>query len=132
MSASDNDAETSGPIRIVLANLRGVWEELLAHVIEGEADMRLVGRVDGQVEIMAAAGNAVDVLILGAARACPAPGICSHLLSEYPDLKILVMVTAGDQATLYWRGLRRGSLHPTSAANVRASIRRAHALNPGV
>lgn len=81
--------------------------------------MVIVGQVgDDRVELlitMAAAavdsrdGKGVDVLVLGAARLEPPPGICSHLFNEFPDLKIMVMATSGDTkgaAKLYWQGLR--------------------------
>ncbi len=89
----------------------------------------MVGQVQGTINLLMAVGSGVDVLILGAPQAYPMPGVCSHLLSEYPDLRILVLASMGEAAILYWLGLRRQQLRPLSAAVLLSGIRHAYALN---
>jgi hypothetical protein len=82
------------------------------------------------VSLLVKAGLDVDVLVMSALQVYPLPGVCSHLLSEYPDLRILVLSPSGDAAMLYWRGLRRQELTPISQQTLLDGIRWAHALNP--
>src|SRR5688500_5374527 len=97
-------------MRVLLVDLpRGLGSEL-QRSIACQADMLLVDAGEPQpgdrIGLLAAADD-VDVLVLGAADAYPPPGVCSHLLGEYPDLKILVVAKTGDIAVAYWLGLRR-------------------------
>lgn len=118
------------PIRVLLSNLHGVITELLADLLVSEPTAQLVGQVDDVVEVLLKVGEGVDVLILGAPSVRPPPAICSHLLMEYPDLRVIVVTTMGEEAMLYWFGLRQRRLRAVSPSALRACIRRAYQLNP--
>ena len=125
------DGSTIQPpvIRVLVANLPvSLFERVMSLAVQ-QPDIVLVGQVQDPVELLMAVGSGVDVLILGAPQADPMPGICSHLLSEYPDLRILVLASTGEAAILYWLGLRRQQLHPLSAAALLSGIRHAYSLN---
>ena len=125
-------AEPAGrnPIRVLLANISGVLSELVVEVIGQQPDIQIVGQVQDPVDLMLRAGQGVDVLVLGAAMIDPLPGICSNLLVEYPDLRIVVLAATGQVAMLYWLGLRRKRVRAVSAAALLAVLRRAYSLNP--
>lgn len=95
------------PIRILAANLSDVLTDLIVEMIEQQPQMRIVGQVQGQLEVLVAAQMGVDVVILGAPKVKPAPGITSHLLNEFPYIKILVLSTTEDGAMGYWLGMHR-------------------------
>ncbi len=124
------DELLSRPIRVLVANDPGVLAEIVTRLIGQEHDMVLVDRIEGQVETLSGAQAEVDVVVLSAPQIQPLPAIGSHLLSEYPDLRIVVLATSGDAAMLYWRGLRRRQLAPLSKHTLLANIRWAYALNP--
>jgi hypothetical protein len=127
---SDHDAESrSTIIRVLAANLSAVLIGLAVQLIAQQPDMVLVGQVHGSIDLLVAVGHGVDVLILGAPQVYPMPAICSHLLNEYPDLRILVVTSTGEAAMLYWLGLRRQQLSAVSAVALISSIRHAYALN---
>lgn len=128
-AAEDPDREANAPIRVLVASLSGILLELITNLLQQQPDMQLVGVVQGQVNILLAA-TGVDVLILGAPQVAPLPGICSHLLSEFPHLKILVVTPNGEAARVYWLGLRRQRLGPLSAARLVTEIRLAYAVDP--
>lgn len=128
--ASDRLNESSDRIRVLLADLPGVMSDLLSDVIRGQPDMTLVGMAQDGIDLLVAAGQGVDVVIMGASQLSPPPGICTHLLSEYPDLRILVLAQSGDQAALYWLGLRRQRVHVLSAQTLMTNIRRVYRINP--
>ncbi|NTU85366.1 MAG: hypothetical protein HGA45_39445 [Chloroflexales bacterium] len=124
------DATEPGPIRVLMANISGVPAELLAVMIASQPDMLLVGQVDDQVDLLLAVGEGVDVLIFGAPATQPLPGVCSNLLAEFPDLRIVVLAATGEAAALYWLGLRRRRLGAPTAASLKRQIRGAFRLNP--
>lgn len=130
MAALENPDEETTPIRVLVANLSGVLQQLVIELIQQQADMQLTGQVQGNLEMLEAAGENVDVLVHGAESPYPLPGICSHLLVEYPHLRIVVVGSSGEEATLYWLGLRRQHLPKVSGATLLNSIRHAHRLNP--
>ena len=124
--------EPQGPIRVLVGDMSGVLGGLVSRLVEQQPDMVLAGTVRDRLGLLAAAQAGVDVVILDAPRACPPPGICTHLLSICPDLRILVLSTSGDAAAVYWLGLRRRQLRSVSAETLTGAIRRACALNPAV
>lgn len=132
MAAEEVPGEEAVPIRVLVANLSGVLQHLVKELIEQQTDMQLTGEVQGTIEVLEAAGENVDIVVHGAEHPYPLPGICSHLLSEYPNLRILVVAPSGEEAVLYWLGLRRQQLRKVSSANLLKSIRRAHRLNPAI
>lgn len=128
---------STAPIRVLVSNISGVVMESaasLASLIEQQPDMVLLGQVDDRVELLLdmsskkAAGNEPDVLVLIASSVDPPPGICSHLLSEFPDLRILVLSATQDEAMAYWLGLRRYRLPTGTPAALLTNIRSVHAM----
>jgi hypothetical protein len=128
MTEPDNPEGLSPCIRVLITNLSQAVADRVAVLIQSQQDMLLMERVEGKIEVMLAAKDA-DVLILGAPQVNPAPGICSHLLSEYPELRIVVMTPDGDQSMLYWRGMRRRRLDSSSLPTVVSNVRRSYRLN---
>ena len=123
------------PIRVLVASMPALLVHIVTRSIMQEHDMALVAQdieQDDQdpLTLLFRAGPDVDVLVMSALQVYPLPGVCSHLLSEYPDLRILVLSPSGDAAMLYWRGLRRQELTPFSPRTLLDGIRWAHALNP--
>jgi hypothetical protein len=88
--------------------------------------------VQGQVEILLTSREGVDVLILGAEKAYPPPGICTHLLNEYPHMKILVLEIQGSSAVGYWLGIRRSRLRNVTDATLLSTIRSLFARTPTI
>lgn len=94
--------------------------QILVLALRSQPDLVLVREARGNLELLQAVGDTVDLVVLGADRVSPCPGICSHLLSEFPHLKILVISNSGDAARSYWLGLRQ---RKASAASIDALLR---------
>src|SRR5690242_520866 len=129
MAGSDEPASHDS-IRVLLANISGVLSELVIELLDQQPDIRIVGQVQDPVDLLVRAGEGVDVLVLGAAELDPPPGICSHLLLKYPDVRIIVLAATGEMALLLWLGLRRRRLRVVSGSTLLAFLRRAYSLNP--
>lgn len=80
---------------------------------------------EGRVDLLLAVAQGVDVVILGAMAASPLPGVCSHLLGEYPNLKILVVTETGS-CVLYWMGRQHRRFGRVSADRLLQGVLRAH------
>jgi DNA-binding NarL/FixJ family response regulator len=88
-------------IVVLLAQLPPVVREILEGVFADQADMRVVGAVNGPVELLVAAGqNEADIVILEMDDT-ELPGVASHLLDQYPRLKILTVTADGRRMFLY-------------------------------
>jgi hypothetical protein len=127
-----NPEEQAAPIRVLVANMSERLAQPVLQLIREQSDMTLVGQVQDNVNLLLAVGAGVDVVILGAPQVHPPPGICSHLLSEFPNLKILVLAMTSNLAVLYWLGLRHRQVNLVSATTLVKTIRRAYSLNPTV
>jgi DNA-binding NarL/FixJ family response regulator len=132
MAAGDASVEPHAPIHVLVANIAGTLPEHVVQLIAQQPDMRLVGQAESQIELLLAAANAIDVLVLIEEQATPLPGICSHLLAEFPDLRILVVSSSDEAATLYWLGLRRQHLRRVRPAALVEGIRHVFHVNPTV
>ena len=120
------------PIRVLVANLPAMLVEIVAHEIEQQKDMEIVGVIEGNMNLLRAAGHGVDVVILGTESLDSPPGICSHLLSEYPSLKIIALVAQSDQAAGYWLDIHTQQLNNVNAESLIVGIRSLSARVPGV
>lgn len=129
MASTTSEGEQGEKLGVVVSNLTNLMYELVENLISQQPDMRLLGQVNDNLTLLSAGAEA-DLVIMGAPTLEPLPSICTHLLSEYPDLKILVLTPSGEMATLYWMGLRRRHLRRLTATSLIRSLRLAGELNP--
>ena len=130
--------EQPRPIQVVVANLPDLVYRLITSLMEQEPEIDLRGlppnpaqsRVDRVQDLLLAVNAGADVLILGVERIAPLPAICTHLLSAFPDLKIIALAENGEEAMLYWLGVRKRRVQQLSANNLVHNIRRVHAVDP--
>lgn len=116
-------------IHVLVANLSGVVAEMVKQTIRQQSDLKLLGSIEGGMEIDTAVAEA-DVLVLGAGDVYSPPEICLWLLSDYPNLKILVLTTTNDEAIAYWRALHCRQMQVTSSQTLIESIRQIYSLSP--
>jgi hypothetical protein len=120
-------------IRVLVAYLANTQPSILEQLalepdIVVVAEVRDHDRTPSRIELLVAAGADIHVVVLVATRAYPLPAICSHLLHEYPHLRILVVPSGRRRPVLYWLGLRHRRI-PGGAVRLSSSIRNAHAID---
>jgi hypothetical protein len=120
------------PTRILMANLTETLTRLIVDIVSQHLQMQIVGQVQGQIEVLFAAQGGVDMVILGAPHLKPAPGLVSHILSEFPDTKILVLSTTEERGTGYWLGVRRCRFDYATDESLLTSIQTLSKITPGV
>lgn len=91
--------------------------------------MVLVGQARDNLEALQAARTDVDLIMLGVQHVSPCPGICSHLLSESPHLKILSIVAGHDIGRAYWLGVRQRKVSVASTTVLLRNIRRLYQID---
>jgi len=85
-------------IRIILADQPSIWRDI-ADAIAHQADMEIVGEtLDAFGLLIAVREKKADAVVLPADSEIP--GLCSHLLAEYPSLVVLALSTGGKKAVL--------------------------------
>jgi DNA-binding NarL/FixJ family response regulator len=101
-------------IRVALGDMPEVLLRMVAQAIHERGDMVLVGEGHDPISILHLMHDGVDVVILGSDTVSECPGICSHLLSEYPHLKIVLLSHRENAARAYWLGLRQRAVSATT------------------
>ena len=89
-------------IRVLLATLPPLVSGLLTHLIQGQTDMEVVDAVSQPVQLLLAVKDTrAQVVIVPLPGSGEIPGICSHLLAEFPDLLILALSITGEAGFIY-------------------------------
>jgi DNA-binding NarL/FixJ family response regulator len=105
-------------IRVLLANHPQMMREVLTEMIRRQEDIDLVGEVLEPLDVLVAVREMRADAVVLALEECEEPGLCSHLLAEYPDLTILGL--APDGKTAFVRSPRREIGQPSEEAILRA------------
>lgn len=117
------------PIRLVVGNMPEMLLQIVAQAIRGQPDLLLAHEARGNVELLQVARDSIDLVVLGAEAVSPCPGVCSHLLSELPHLKIVVVSNSGARARSYWLGLRQRQASAASTDALLAELRRLYQID---
>ncbi|HEY9830859.1 MAG TPA: hypothetical protein V6D26_09775 [Stenomitos sp.] len=121
--------EITSVIHVLITNLTGVIAEIVEQALQQQPDIELLGNVEGWEAVTTAVAKA-DVLLLGADNVYSPPEDCIWLLSNYPNLKILVLMPNRDEVLAYWRALYCRQLQVISSQTLIESIRQIHRLSP--
>ncbi len=101
--------------------LRDVFKQ----VMSDQPDMEVVGELtDPMALLLAARQTQAEVVIVGLENS-ELPGICSHLLSEYPHIKVLGVTADGRRAFLYELRPRKVPIGEVSPLGLLDAIRTA-------
>ena len=84
-------------IRVLLANHPMMVPDTIRRLVEEQDDMEVVGDCRGPMKILQETGRANADAVILAQEGTNEPGICSQLLSSYPDL--IIMSVAQDLTT---------------------------------
>lgn len=76
--------------RIVLALTSRLLRDCLSSLLAEEPDMEVVGSEADPVDVLIATGRTrAHAVILSCPLLADGPGLCTHLLAEYPDVQII-------------------------------------------
>ena len=116
-------------IRVLLALDSPLLRELLRKLIEREPDMEVVDEVDDPVDLLFGTDLAeVNVVIHSWPESREMPGICTHLLAEYPDLLLVGIPPGAERAYACRQAIATIPLRTSSLRDVIDEIRRSSTL----
>ena len=101
----------------VLMGLSGMDKILpLEVMLMSEPDIEIVGEAIDIVDILLKVGSTrAEVVVIDLPRCGKDSGLCSHLLAEYPDVKIMAVSEDGNRIVMYETAMVRKQ---TSSASV--------------
>jgi DNA-binding NarL/FixJ family response regulator len=111
-------------IKVMLASRPKMISDVIRNIIERQPDMMMIGEVIDPIKLLfAARETSIDVVIVTPLSANGEPKICSHLLAEYPSLKVVTLSAKGEAAFLYQSGKPRIRIDQPSADTIVDIIR---------
>jgi hypothetical protein len=112
------------PVRILLGMMSLEWRRLLAEVVQADSDLRIVGTAESAMDILLLAEDQkVDVVVLTQLPGGVEPGICSHLMLEYPNVAVLLLPSEPSYGVLWRMVLRKESWHEVSREILRSALK---------
>ncbi len=112
-----------GKIRVLMINVPEDIQDSLKELIQAREQMRMVGEAFDPIDLLLTVNDTqADVVIMGHEQCDRVPGICTHLLAEYPDLLVLTLSTQNDSAFLYQRKITQSEIAFTSTENLIETI----------
>lgn len=112
------------PIKILFAcpymEMARAWKFVLSQ----DPDIKIIGEAEEPIEALLEAGTKhADVVIIDLPLAGEEPGLYSHLLSEYPQVKVIAVSHDGSQAFMYEKGIKRTAVSETSPQRLTSLFR---------
>ncbi len=98
-------------IRILLANRPPMVLEIMREMVQRQEDMEVVGEILDPIGLLVAVREREADAVILTLKDYEEPGLCSHLVAEYPNLTILSL--AADGKTAFLRPPRREIMAPS-------------------
>ena len=115
-------------VKILLANGPEALRAGLATFLQQQSDIEVVGTVLDPIELLVAVEDTqADVVVMTLPDTGEMPGICSHLLHEYPQLLILALSPDRTRACVYRQAITVELLADISDEGILAALRRVNA-----
>ncbi len=103
-------------LRILLACPRMAKQQVWSNILSQDPEVELVEEADGGLEALLEAGySGATVVVIDLPSSGRDPGLSSHLLDEYPNIKVVAVSEDGRNALKYETGIIREALGDPSA-----------------
>jgi len=110
-------------IRILIGNSPGMVPDGVKALLADQPDMQIVGDAESPMQILQEVeSRSVEVVVL-ATRGDEEPGLCSHLLSTFPDIIVRCVAADLSVAFLQHRRPQRYVIPDTSPHTILTSLR---------
>jgi DNA-binding NarL/FixJ family response regulator len=119
------DVNKMQKIKIMLASRPKMISDVIRSLIEHQPDMTMIGEVIDPIRLLYAIKvTPVDVVIITPLKGNGEPKLCSHLLAQYPQLKILTLSAEGGIAYLYQSGTAKLIINEPTEKLIMETIRK--------
>ena len=114
-------------VKILMVDVPSGLRNLLQDVIQHQENMLVVGEPFDPIDLLLTVNETdADVVIMGHPQADSMPGICTHLLTEFPILLILIVSTIDQRAFLYRRKITQEEVSYTIPEDLIARVNEAY------
>lgn len=86
------------PVRVLFGALPAALHTTLSEAIRSQQDIEVVGVASRPSSLLLEAGTLRANIVVVATAGCVLPGIASHLLDQYPHLRVVAVTPDGRQA----------------------------------
>jgi DNA-binding NarL/FixJ family response regulator len=115
-------------VKVLLANRPEALRISLATLLQQQSDIEVVDTVLDLIGLLVAVEDTqADVVVVTLPDSGEIPGICSHLLYEYPQLLILALSSARTRACVYRQAITVEPLADISDEGILTAVRRVKA-----
>ncbi len=112
-------------VKVLLANRPRMHRDALCSLLERQADIEVATTTPDPVELLAAVDRTeAEVVLVTLPESGADPGICSHLLAEYPDLLVIALSPVEQRAIVFRQVITREELMPVAEEGLLRAIRR--------
>lgn len=95
-------------VKILLGNISQEWKRILSQIVNEDEDLLVIRETPDPVEVLLKVKDlGPDAVILPQTPQGGEPGICSHLLLEYPNLLVVLIPVESGPNVLYRMILRK-------------------------
>ncbi len=112
-------------IRVLFANHPMMVPEAIRQLVEEQEDMEVVGDCRGPMKILQETGRTKADAVILAQEGTEEPGLCSQLLSVYPDLTILSLPSDVEAAFTQQLSSHRQAVTSRDRGDIIQALRRA-------
>lgn len=114
-------------VKILMVDVPSGLRNLLQDVIQRQENMLVVGEAFDPIDLLLTVNETgAEVVIMGHPQADRMPGICTHLLAEFPTLLILIVSTIDQSAFLYERKVTQEEVSYTIPEDLIARVNEAY------
>lgn len=114
-------------VKILMVDVPNDLRDVLEAVIERHHNMEVVGEAFDPIDLLVTVSETdADVVIMAHPEADMMPGICTHLLSEFPIMLLLIISTIDQRAFLYERKIRQEEVSYTIPEDLIARVNQAY------
>jgi chemotaxis response regulator CheB len=114
-------------VKILMVDVPSGLRNLLQDVIQRQENMLVVGEAFDPIDLLLTVNETdADVVIMGHSQADSMPGICTHLLIEFPILLVLIVSTIDERAFLYRRQITQEEVSYTIPEDLIARVNEAY------
>ncbi len=113
-------------IKVLLASRPKMLSDVVRNMIGRQPDMEVVGEVlDPQSLLVTVRATPAEVIIVTTLEANDEAHICSQLLAEHPQLKIVTLSAKNEAAYLYESGSRKKRIEEPCEQTILDALREA-------
>jgi threonine dehydratase len=112
-------------VRVLIGALPAPLQEAVSAVVARDPHIELVGLAATPSELLAAAGELDAEVVVVATVDSALPGVATHLLDQYPDIRVVAVAPEGSAALVYSLQPHTDRFSGSSVAGLAESIRAA-------